>query len=173
MNELMREVTPRLLRFIRLSLGSEQRRRIESQDVLQATLLKAFLRFEQFEGSGARSLYAWMAAIARNEVRDQRDYHGRQRRDQALLESVGSGLEQLAARVRSEVSRIHLREREMRLEGALESLKPSQREIIILRKYEDLSFQEIGERLGKSPDACRMLFVRAMAALTRALEEPV
>ena len=69
------------------------------------------------------------------------------------------------------MSRIHLREREMRLERALESLNPSQREVIILRKYEDLWFQEIGERLGKSPDACRMLFVRAMAALTRALEE--
>ena len=173
MNELMREVTPRLLSFIRLSLGSELRRQTESQDVLQATLLKAFLRFEQFEGSGERSLYAWLAAIARNEIRDLRDFHGRQRRDPAMLESVGSGLEDLAARLRSEVSRIHLRQRELQLERALETLKPAQREVIILRKYEDLSFQEIAERLGKSPDACRMLFVRAMAALTRVLEEIV
>jgi RNA polymerase sigma-70 factor (ECF subfamily) len=171
MNELMREVAPRLLGFIRLCLGSDLRRRVESQDVLQSTLLKAFQRMEQFEGSGTRSLYAWMAAIARNEIRDQRDFHGRRRRDAAMVLSLGSGLEQLEAKVRSEVSRIQLRERELQLEHALEELKPAQREIIVLRKFEELSFAEIGERLGKSPDACRMLFARAMAALTRSMEE--
>jgi len=29
-----------------------------------------------------------------------------------------------------------------------------------------MSFPEIGQRLGKTPDACRMLFARAMAAVT-------
>jgi DNA-directed RNA polymerase specialized sigma24 family protein len=38
--------------------------------------------------------------------------------------------------------------------------------VILLRKFEELSFAEIGERLGKSPDACRMLLARAMTALT-------
>jgi DNA-directed RNA polymerase specialized sigma24 family protein len=38
--------------------------------------------------------------------------------------------------------------------------------VIILRSYEELSFAEIGARLGKSEDACRMLFARAMTALT-------
>jgi len=42
----------------------------------------------------------------------------------------------------------------------------------MLRKFEELSFKEIGERLGKSPDACRMLLARAMTALTLAMEEP-
>jgi RNA polymerase sigma-70 factor (ECF subfamily) len=171
MNELMREVAPRLLSFIRLSLGSDLRRQLESQDILQATLLKAFVRFEQFEGSGARSLYAWLAAIARNEMRDQRDYHGRQRRDAGLVESIGTGLERVEARIRSEVSRLQVRERELQLERAMAALKPAQREVIVLRKYEELSFQEIADRLGKSADASRMLFVRAMAALTKELEE--
>jgi DNA-directed RNA polymerase specialized sigma24 family protein len=38
--------------------------------------------------------------------------------------------------------------------------------VILLRKYEELSFPDISRRLGKSEDACRMLFARAMTALT-------
>ena len=45
---------------------------------------------------------------------------------------------------------------------------PLQRELIVLRKLEELSYREIGERMGKSPDACRMLLARAMTALTLA-----
>ena len=48
----------------------------------------------------------------------------------------------------------------------MEQLSPEHREIILLRKFEELGFKDIGERLGKSPDACRMLLARAMTALT-------
>jgi len=40
------------------------------------------------------------------------------------------------------------------------------REVILLRKFEDLSFKEIAARMGRSEDACRMLLARALAALT-------
>jgi len=55
------------------------------------------------------------------------------------------------------------------VEAALESLPDASRELIILRKYEELTFPEIARRLGKSEDACRMAFSRAMAALTIAM----
>jgi DNA-directed RNA polymerase specialized sigma24 family protein len=38
--------------------------------------------------------------------------------------------------------------------------------VIVLTKIEGLSYREIGERLGKSDDAVRMLLSRAMASLT-------
>ena len=34
----------------------------------------------------------------------------------------------------------------------------------MLRAIEEPTFAEIAERLGRSPDACRMLFARAMTA---------
>ena len=52
------------------------------------------------------------------------------------------------------------------LERALEQLEESHREVILLRKFEELSFAEIGRRMDRKPDACRMLLVRAMTALT-------
>jgi len=53
-----------------------------------------------------------------------------------------------------------------RLEQAIESLGEAHREVILLRHFEELSFPEIAERLGGSPDACRMLLPRAMASPT-------
>ena len=64
-----------------------------------------------------------------------------------------------------------LDEEALQLERALEALSPAHREIILLRKFEELSFAEIGGRLGKSEDACRMLLARAMTALTLKLSE--
>ena len=50
--------------------------------------------------------------------------------------------------------------------GTAGSLSPPHREVILLRKFEELSFADIARRLGKSEDACRMLLARAMTALT-------
>jgi len=53
-----------------------------------------------------------------------------------------------------------------KLEKAIDELKPEYREVIVLTKIEGLSYREIGKRLGKSPDAVRMLVPSVMAELT-------
>jgi RNA polymerase sigma-70 factor, ECF subfamily len=161
----------RLLALIRLRLGPSLRQRIESRDVLQATLLKALLHIEGFRGVRRESLMAWLARIAQNEIRDMAAFHGRQRRqvDQTLALGGTQELDRLAADVRSETSRIAQDERSARLLAALEALSPEHREVVLLRQLEDLPFAEIAERMGRSPDACRMLLARAMAALTISL----
>ena len=161
----------RLLAIIRLRLGPGLRAHLESRDVLQDTWLKALGHIQSFEGERTASFMAWMARIAANEIRDRADHHARARRDAAREVALpGAGLDGLAARVRSQTSRIALDESLLRLERGLESLSPEHREVIVLRKLEELSFPEIGERMGRSPDACRQLLARAFAALTVALE---
>jgi len=165
----------RLLALIRLRLGPGLRARLESRDILQATLLKALERFGHFEGNQVGPLMSWLARIAENEIRDQADFHGAQRRDaaRAVPLETSPGVERVAAQVRSQTSRIALGEQLERLERALEGLEPDQREVVILRRLEELSFPDIAPRLGRSTDACRMLFARAMTKLTLALgEEP-
>jgi RNA polymerase sigma-70 factor (ECF subfamily) len=128
--------------------------------------MRAFQHIDQFEGDSRRSLVAWLVGIAQNAIRDQADYAHRQRRDVDRTVPLGEAAEAVAAEVRSEVNRLILREESQRLEKAMESLDPVHREVILLRKYEELGFQEIGDRLGRSPDACRMLLARALTALT-------
>ncbi len=171
MNLLLDRVAGRLLSLIRLRMGPGLRAHLESQDILQAALVKAFQRIETFEQSDTSSLMAWLARIAANEIRDQADYHRRQRRDAGRVVNVEGGIDRVTVQVRSLVSGLILDESVKRLERALESLDEQHREIIVLRKYEELSFREIGERLGKSPDACRMLLARALSALTLKMRE--
>jgi RNA polymerase sigma-70 factor, ECF subfamily len=170
---LLDACAPRLLALIRLRLGPRLRAELESRDVLQATLLKALTRFEDFSGPDRGSLAAWLARIAENEIRDLADFHTRQRRDVARRVSLDheSGAWRVAADLRSATSRIALDEELLRLERALESLTTEQREVIVLRRLHELEFGEIGERMGRSPDACRMLLTRSLAALTLAFEE--
>jgi RNA polymerase sigma-70 factor (ECF subfamily) len=166
LEELYGRVAPRLLAFVRLRLGRTLRSELESRDIVQATLLKSFEHFGQFERADTRSLMAWLSRIAENEIRDRADYHARQRRDARLDVPLDAGHLDLPARVRSALTQLVFDERARRVEAALEALEPHYREVIILRSFEELGFREIGVRLGKSEDAARMLFARAMAALT-------
>ena len=159
---------PRLLSFIRLKMGRSLRARLESRDILQATFLKSFQHMGDFEGEDGRSLLGWLMRIAEHEIRDRADFHHRQQRDAKQEEDLGDHPE-LLARSRSALSRLIIDERAERIEAALESLSEAHRQVILLRSFEELSFPQIAKALGKSEDACRMQFARAMTALTLAL----
>jgi RNA polymerase sigma-70 factor (ECF subfamily) len=165
---LYRRCAGKLLPLIRLRMGRALRAELESRDILQSVMLKAFQKLQQVQDPGA--LMGWLSKVAENEIRDRVDYLHRQQRDAAVrapLEDVAD----VPAPVRQALSQAIMNEELERLERALESLPDPQREIIILRKLEELTFPEIAARLGKSGDACRMQFARAMTALTLTLRD--
>ena len=116
--------------------------------------------------SDGATLMGWLMRIAENEIRDQADFQHRQRRDVAADLPIDAGGIDVAARVRSALSDAVMNEEAERLGAALEALDPDHREVIVLRKLEELSFREVAARMGRSEDACRMLLARAMVALT-------
>ena len=120
---------------------------------------------DEFRGTGGPALLAWLARIAEREILDRADYHQRDRRDAARETPLDDGGE-FQARVTSVLSHMIRDERGDRLEAAMEGLDELHRQVILLRKFEELSFREIGARLGRSEDACRMLLARALTALT-------
>ena len=170
LNALYERCGSRLLGYIRLRMGRELRARLESRDILQSTLLKSFEHFADFRGSRTPSLMAWLAAIAEREIRDRADFNTRQRRDGAREVAIETDAA-LPEAARSALTHAILTEEARQLESALESLSAAHREVILLRKFQELSFAEIAERLGKSEDACRMLLARGLTALTLELEE--
>jgi RNA polymerase sigma-70 factor (ECF subfamily) len=153
----------KLLPLIRLRLGRTLRREMESRDILQTVLCKSFQRLTQVDDPAA--VMSWLAKIAENEIRDQADFHQRQRRDAARRAPLDAAAE-VPATVRQALSQAILSEQGQRLEAALDAMSEAERELIVLRKFEELTFPEMAARLGKSEDACRMAFARAMAALT-------
>jgi RNA polymerase sigma-70 factor (ECF subfamily) len=169
LDALFGRCAPRLLALIRLRMGPSLRARLESRDILQATLLKSFQQISTLRSAETVALMAWLARIAENEIRDQADRAGRQRRDVEREAPVNEEVAAIAADLPSALTRVILDERAARLEEALESLSADHREVILLRKFEELSFAEIASRMGRSEDACRMLLARAMTALTLTL----
>jgi RNA polymerase sigma-70 factor (ECF subfamily) len=159
----------KLLPLIRLRLGRTLRREMESRDILQSVLCKSFQRIEQVDDPAA--VIGWMARIAENEIRDQADYHQRQKRDAAQRVPLDDAAS-VPAPVRQALSQVILSEQARALEAALDTLPEAARELIILRKFEELTFPEIAKRVGKSEDACRIAFSRAMAALTLKMSSP-
>jgi RNA polymerase sigma-70 factor (ECF subfamily) len=160
----------KLLPIIRLRMGRALRSELESRDILQAVLLKSLHRLDQVQDPHA--VMAWLARVAENEIRDQADFRQRQKRDAARRTSLDAAAD-VPAPVRQALSQAIANEQMARIEAALESMPAAEREIIVLRKLEELPFPAIGARIGKSEDACRMAFARAMASLTlRLSREP-
>ena len=56
---------------------------------------------------------------------------------------------------------------------AIEGLSPTMRETLLLRYFEGLSFEEIGQRTGRNETAVRKRYSRALADLREALERYV
>jgi RNA polymerase sigma-70 factor (ECF subfamily) len=139
---------------------------MESRDILQAVLCKSLGRLDNVRDPAA--VMAWLAKIVDNEIRDQADYYKRKRRETEKRAPIEAAAD-VPAPVRHALSQVIVSRQAEQLEAALEDLGDAQREIIVLRKLEELTFPEIAERLGKSEDACRMAFSRAMAALTMRL----
>lgn len=158
----------KLLPIIRLRMGRALRSELESRDVLQAVLLKSLPRLEQVQEPHA--VMAWLARIAENEIRDRADYQHRQRRDAARRTTLDDAMD-VPAPMRQALSQAIENEEMARIEAALESMPAAERDLIVLRKLEELPFAAIAARIGKSEDACRMAFARAMASLTLRLSK--
>ena len=166
LNEIYARYGGRLLSLIRIRMGPGLRPDVDSRDILQTTLLKSFQHLDQFSGADSTSLMAWLTRIAENEIRDQADRQGRQRRDKAREEPLDPVDVRVRDRMRSAVSQLIVDEETAHLEQAIAALDDMHREAILLRKFEELSYAEMAVRLGRSEDACRMLVARAMVALT-------
>jgi RNA polymerase sigma factor (sigma-70 family) len=78
-----------------------------------------------------------------------------------LLPATGSSPSQNAAR----------REMGALIADAMARLEPDAREVIVLRTLNGFEWSEIGERMGRSADAARMLWARALRNLGMELRE--
>ena len=68
----------------------------------------------------------------------------------------------LPARVESPSAPVHAEERAIALANQLAVLPENYREVIVLRNLRGLSFDEIAEKMDRSPGAVRMLWLRAI-----------
>ena len=145
-----------------------------ASDLVQQTFLEAQRDFAHFEGTSERELLAWLRhLLLHNAGKLQRRYRTRKRqagREVALAADSASARHDPAADGTSPSGHAAANEEAARLEEVLGRLPEPYRRVIQWRHCEQCSFQEIGARLGRTPGAARMLWVRAVERLREELQ---
>jgi RNA polymerase sigma-70 factor (subfamily 1) len=162
MVDLLHGLRPYLKQLAEQMIQGDLRRRLDPSDVVQEVLLRGIERLGEFQGDSPGIQAAWLKEILRNLMTDLVRYHRAAKRDvtrEAIL------TEDQAGKDRSPSSTVRRWEEADRILAGLKQLSPEQREAIELRAR-GLTFAEMGERTGKSADALRMLWGRAVARLT-------
>jgi RNA polymerase sigma-70 factor (ECF subfamily) len=163
----------------RLHLAPQLRGKLDPSDVVQQTLLQAYQALEQFRGDSEAQLAAWLRQVlARNLAQALRDF-GRARRDLAREQSLQAALDASSARLEawlaaegsSPSQRAEQAEQALRLAEALEQLPEAQREALVLQHWQGLSLAQIGEHLGRSPEAVAGLIKRGLRQLRQLMQE--
>jgi RNA polymerase sigma-70 factor (ECF subfamily) len=130
-----------------------------AEDLTATTFLKALEHIHQYD-SKKGSISSWLYQIARNCVTD----HYRSQRRAVAIDDVWD----LAGHQNVELdaeNREHLEE----LQAVMNTLPADQRDILILRIWQELPYKEIAQIMGKSEGACKMMFVRVIAQLRKHL----
>jgi RNA polymerase sigma-70 factor (ECF subfamily) len=175
LEQLCRVYGERVRRIVRLRMGKEIRPRLDSMDVVQDALVFALGGLKDFTYKNEGDFLRWLARIAQNALRDNLDRLHAAKRDirrEVRLESyeptTGRGFVGTPGPIEATTPSAIVSKREDldKLERAIDELKPEYREVVVLTKIEGLSYQEIADRVGKTPDAVRMLVPSAMAELT-------
>jgi len=175
LNQLCRVYGERVRWMVRLRMGKELRSKLESMDLVQDVLVHALEGLGDFTYTNEGDFVRWLSKITQNVLRDNLDkMHAGKRDIRKEVRFGGYGLttgDRLLGvpgpRDTTTPSAIMSKREDLaKLEKAIDGLKPEYREVIVLTKIEGLSYREIGNRLGKSADAVRMLVPSAMAELT-------
>ena len=129
------------------------------------TFYRAMLALDGFRGEA--SVKTWLLRIARNLYLRRAE---REKRSVSLEDLEERGLT-FAARQADPERELLREERSRAIQGALLSLRESDRSVLLLSAREDLSCRQIGEVLGISVSAVKVRLYRARRRLLSALNE--
>jgi RNA polymerase sigma-70 factor, ECF subfamily len=157
---------PRLLAMIDRRLDPSLAHRVEADDILQRTYLKARTRWDKFPQS-AMTPFPWLYRLAldalieawREENRDCRNI--RNEVPWPERSSIQLGL-QILGRLTSPQDAAERRELCEGVRNALDAMKPEDREILDMRLFDDLPFREAAMVLEISEEAAMKRYARAV-----------
>jgi RNA polymerase sigma-70 factor, ECF subfamily len=155
------------------------RRKVDTSDLVQETMLEAYRDFDRFEGRSEQQWLAWLRKILAHNAADfVRRYGGTAKRAAAHEvpfrdpdDSLSRGAPEPAADQPTPSQEFLQLDTELRMTAALSEMPPDYQEVVVLRNLQRLPFNEVAERMGRSRPAVQMLWMRAIRKLQEALEE--
>lgn len=162
-NQLVLDYQHRVYTFVLRMLGSQE----EARDVAQDVFVAIFVALPRFRSES--KLSTWIFRIATNHVRNRVKYLSRRAagRRQELSEVIEP--EDFGGDVMNRPARPDRALEGSELEGFLQqeiaALDPDQRELLVLRDVQDLSYQEIQDITGLPEGTVKSRIHRARLAL--------
>ena len=179
---LLEQHRERLTRMVRLRLDPRARGRVGASDVLQEAFVDALDRIEEYYAHPDVPFYVWLRFLVGQRILRVHRHHMRAKKRavarELSLEAVtwpqASSLsiaEELIASGDSPSRAAAFAELQQRLVAALESMAPTDREILVLRHVEQLSNVQVAAILNLEISAASKRYVRALRKLRAILGE--
>jgi len=153
------------------------RDRTVAEEVSQDVFLALFRSLERFRGDS--QLSTWIYRVVVNHCKNRKLYRHRRKMDQhEALEGEPRGDDdgpqrQLPDEGPGTDARVHQEEARELLTTALESLDEDQRQIVILRDIQGLSYEEISDMLGVARGTVKSRLHRARHQLAKVLSRRI
>jgi RNA polymerase sigma-70 factor, ECF subfamily len=161
-----------LLKIAEHDLDPALRPKGGASDLVQQTFLEAQRDFARFTGGSEEELLAWLRQLLRNNLANfARDFRqtGKRRIDREVAldtpDSSGGPAGQVTADATSPSGQAAAGERAELVRRAMDRLPEDYRRVLTLRYQEGRPFDEIAGLLGRTPNAARKLWARAVEAL--------
>jgi RNA polymerase sigma-70 factor (ECF subfamily) len=179
--ELFSRHRDRLGRMVEFRLDGRLKGRVATSDVLQEAYIDALKRLPHYQADPGMPFFLWLRWITvQRLVEVHRQHLGARIRDVGREVSIGRGEGPSASSARmieligdlTSPSQAAQRAEAMgQLQQALQGLDPTDREVLALRHFEELSNQEAATVLGIQPAAASKRYVRALERLKTALSQ--
>jgi RNA polymerase sigma-70 factor (ECF subfamily) len=143
-------------------LGSDD----EAREVTQEAFLRAFRHLQSFKQEARFS--SWLYQIALNLCRDR--LRRRRGREFVSLEAVAEAAPARLRAGRSALELVEAQDLSRLVAAAVETLSEEQREVVVLKEYQGLTFPEIAEVLGVPVSTVKTRLYRALSQLRVRLE---
>lgn len=180
LGELFARYRDRLRRMVRLRLDRRLQGRVDASDVIQEAFLEATMRFADYVRDPSMPFFLWLRFItgqkllvlhrrhlgvhARDAGREVSLYRG------ALPEATSAALAaQLVGRGTTPSQAAVRAEMRVRVQEALNSMDPMDREVLALRHFEQLTNAEAAQVLEIQESAASKRYIRAVKRLKEIL----
>jgi RNA polymerase sigma-70 factor (ECF subfamily) len=174
LGQLLETCRDYLLLVANREVGRDLHAKVGGSDLVQETFVEAHKCFQQFRGKSGGELLGWLRRILLNKMLETRRAFGETAKRDMSREvswdndsSLRAAIESVPDSGKTPSQHASAEERRLALYEALEAIPSDYRQVIALRYWEGLKFEEIGERMGRTKGAVHKLWLRAVDHLER------
>jgi RNA polymerase sigma-70 factor (ECF subfamily) len=166
--ELVDQCRNYLLLIANQEMDRDFQGKLGPSDIVQESMIAAQDNFGRFAGTTQEQLLGWLRGFLLNGMRDAtRRYKGLKKRQVGREQSLDglSKMPSLADHLCTPGTQAVANEEAALLSKALSRLPADYQQVIRLRNWDRLSFVDIGTQMGRSDEAVRKLWSRALLQL--------